>query len=546
MRTWRDSCLVPSCQSALLTDQCRDLCIYRNLTQVLKTPGKLKGKTPRVTRADDKSDRAVSYAICAPSIFLLTMPQPLTDIFSQNPQSALSPAQTTPFYQKVSKINVAVDPPQKSVPFTAHATKENVDSGYQGSTEDETDAVGDRHTNAMPARSASPPKGSHAPTNGVTPRRAIASPSHGPSQLDKDVIHNTNISPAIQAATIGARTETRSERVDQTPDLSRSDTVVKLVPSPTTAPFLDPSSTKTDTIAGLTTLPTYPTLPTSDLAPIQPRTSLLRRPILPRPIIDEDDEDWIPVQPKNDAPRPTIRSSYFDMDRLSGKSLAKPPSISPPRPDLTRTDQTLDTPARSPSQKKYPDGPLSASKAKIYSVLKSAKGKFATSAGASAQAKLDEAPPPDKTLDTDMSTMPGAFAADPSVEPETRPPTASVISGSLRSVRSALATNETQTKAGKATNAVNRTDKDLDKARDEERVKAAAQKAKADAVQQAASQKAQTTESSNAVSQQPLTAQKSQSRLAKPTPVAAPARPQNPVPVNIRVASQSQRVCRHS
>ena len=54
---------------------------------------------------------------------------------------------------------------------------------------------------------------------------------------------------------------------------------------------------------------------------------------------------------------------------------------------------TSTTPIGSPSSKRYVDGPLSASKSKLQSIMKTAKGLFSSSAGVSAQAKMDLLPP---------------------------------------------------------------------------------------------------------------------------------------------------------
>lgn len=58
-------------------------------------------------------------------------------------------------------------------------------------------------------------------------------------------------------------------------------------------------------------------------------------------------------------------------------------------PSLNSLAIESNTPAGSPSGKKHGEGPLSASKAKLMSVFKSAKGIFASSAGVSAQAKME-------------------------------------------------------------------------------------------------------------------------------------------------------------
>ena len=52
------------------------------------------------------------------------------------------------------------------------------------------------------------------------------------------------------------------------------------------------------------------------------------------------------------------------------------------------------TPVGSPSSKRYVDGPLNASKSKLQSIMKSARGLFSSSAGVSAQAKMETLSPP--------------------------------------------------------------------------------------------------------------------------------------------------------
>lgn len=57
---------------------------------------------------------------------------------------------------------------------------------------------------------------------------------------------------------------------------------------------------------------------------------------------------------------------------------------------------TSTTPFGSPLSKRYVDGPLSASKSKLQSVMKTAKSLFSSSAGVSAQAKMNLLSPPDE------------------------------------------------------------------------------------------------------------------------------------------------------
>ncbi|KAK4917775.1 hypothetical protein LTR28_013233, partial [Elasticomyces elasticus] len=67
----------------------------------------------------------------------------------------------------------------------------------------------------------------------------------------------------------------------------------------------------------------------------------------------------------------------------------KAASVSNPNLTAAAGELQSTTPAGSPMGKRYPDGPLSASKAKLYSVLNRAKGIFASSAGVSAEAKME-------------------------------------------------------------------------------------------------------------------------------------------------------------
>ena len=156
-------------------------------------------------------------------------------------------------------------------------------------------------------------------------------------------------------------------------------------------------------------------------------------------ITDEEDDDWIqPPQSQPTAPsRPQLSKSIsadvmedirgkqtvcghqFDVDRNEKATKGASPlrqgypsqpngfealtAVSdkepglPPRPsENTRmnsgnavvTDQST-TPNGSPSSKRYVDGPLSASKSKLQSIMKTARGLFSSSAGVSAQAKME-------------------------------------------------------------------------------------------------------------------------------------------------------------
>ncbi|KAI9710878.1 MAG: hypothetical protein M1812_007330 [Candelaria pacifica] len=100
-----------------------------NVTEIFKTPGKLRGKTPRTNRKRNPLEERA----------------PLTDVFAPSPKVTQSPSRSTPLYkQMVRSFQVAEDPStekQQSEANRVHATvpgKEYTDSGYHGS-QDEMD-----------------------------------------------------------------------------------------------------------------------------------------------------------------------------------------------------------------------------------------------------------------------------------------------------------------------------------------------------------------------------------------------------------------------
>lgn len=62
--------------------------------------------------------------------------------------------------------------------------------------------------------------------------------------------------------------------------------------------------------------------------------------------------------------------------------------------DIPAYGDTSTTPSGSPLSRRYVDGPLSASKSKLQSIMKTARGLFSSSAGVSAQAKMETLSPP--------------------------------------------------------------------------------------------------------------------------------------------------------
>jgi len=160
---------------------------------------------------------------------------------------------------------------------------------------------------------------------------------------------------------------------------------------------------------------------------------------------DDDDDDWIAPakgsERNTQSVRPMLTKSYTAeaMEQIHAKASiggletgvkpvqheSPPKHLSPSKramlglkkntsttelPSPTKAAMTIDPPQKPVSvsnpnppvesftsvgsPKRMADGPLSASKAKLYSVLRSAKGIFASSAGVSAQAKMEALSPP--------------------------------------------------------------------------------------------------------------------------------------------------------
>jgi len=177
-------------------------------------------------------------------------------------------------------------------------------------------------------------------------------------------------------------------------------------------------------------------MPMQQVEVILPTTPAVSAPLLPSAGQDDNDDDWIgPIKDQslsgseNRPPLEAIPSENISTKAASPRVISPPATLqeqpkpyhdivlpaletttypqlsnlsaTPPRspmqrkpvltayPSLSKFSVESVTPAGSPSARKNPDGPISASKAKFYSVLKSAKGMFASSAGLSAQARLE-------------------------------------------------------------------------------------------------------------------------------------------------------------
>ncbi|KAF2840233.1 hypothetical protein M501DRAFT_1002545 [Patellaria atrata CBS 101060] len=185
-------------------------------------------------------------------------------------------------------------------------------------------------------------------------------------------------------------------------------------------------------------------------------------------------------------------------------------AISVSNPNLASVLEST-TPVGSPAGKRYMDGPLSASKAKLYSVLKSAKGIFASSAGVSAQAKMEAMSPssrgkdlapgpslneifsPKRNQRPGLQTIPGGFP-DSHLDLRELPqlPTATGSPGKANEPRRTRSSSEREEKRKEQAEKERlRIQDDLEKARAKEAQKAAVQKSKAVSKDQTAAAAAQ-------------------------------------------------------
>ena len=365
-------------------------------------------------------------------------------------------------------------------------------------------------------------------------------------------------------------------------------------------------------------MPTYPSLPAhehrSTSGPSQENIAGDTQPLV------DDDDDWIaPILPSSRAasgvdtqklndqvsdpvsveeaqpafsgiPLPALRESpskYFMGHHKSNSTatLASPAKVAtapqranhqkntsvsnPNFPPGSGANTPVSNSVASPSKQKFAEAPISASKAKLYSVFKSAKGMFGSSAAASAQAKMNSLSSPHRPLsaatferpDPDMSKMPGGLYPDLG---QNRPATALPAAGGSRRTRSST---EHARKKDKESKDEQPAVDDLEKVRQQERQKAheKAEKDKATETARLEKEKLAAASRPGAASQQswrstadegsdidetgpsvpPKTGAaagklKAPGRLAKPSRLGS-IQPK-PAPVSIKVASGSQRL----
>lgn len=324
---------------------------------------------------------------------------------------------------------------------------------------------------------------------------------------------------------------------------------------------------------------------------------------------EDDDDSWIaPISANTAASRPSDKSTNTQllpelMPTSNNNEPAEPRPESPSKPKFghqksisttqlaspTKGAMTMDSPHKKASSvsnpnfshavghlqastpagspRRFPDGPLSASKAKLYSVLKSAKGMFASSANAGAQARTDALSPvranqQDGPVDTrqEMSRMPGGLYPDLPMAPKAAERPVPATESPVKEGRKTRSSTENERQKETAGSVRSRTVDGLEKAREKERKKAAEQKVEREKAERAEAarlekNRLERSESQRSVMKEqtlvdemPPPAAKSMlpaGKLRAPGRIARPAgqttQQTKPAPVSIRVASQSQR-----
>ena len=142
----------------------------------------------------------------------------------------------------------------------------------------------------------------------------------------------------------------------------------------------------------------------------QPQQSTSNRPLLPKSVsadvmegirgkqtIGCQDFDLPPNErqaTKEASPLRHVKSTRVNSPK-DARARSATESASPSKANARNAADMSTTPRGSPSSsKRYVDGPLSASKSKLQSIMKTARGLFSSSAGVSAQAKMETLSPP--------------------------------------------------------------------------------------------------------------------------------------------------------
>lgn len=106
-----------------------------DVTEIFKTPGKLRGKTPRTARKQNPLENRQVYRSMIKFRGRADFPKPLTDVFSTNARMGPSPSRGV----KPPDTVTSAAPTAVFSPIKPEASKANTDSGYHGMSEDEMD-----------------------------------------------------------------------------------------------------------------------------------------------------------------------------------------------------------------------------------------------------------------------------------------------------------------------------------------------------------------------------------------------------------------------
>jgi hypothetical protein len=198
------------------------------------------------------------------------------------------------------------------------------------------------------------------------------------------------------------------------------------------------------------------------------------------------------------------------------------------------------TPAGSP--RRHMDGPLSATKAKLYSALRSAKGIFASSAGVSAQAKMEALSPAPRSMQQrpgDPIFSPTQEYPEPALYPNlgdnSRVTSAeSAASNSTEGRRTRSSSEREQKKKTNEAKLQQKMAGNLEKAREKERLKAAAA---------AANMLSKSPSKEHVASQRPAAPSRTESERSKETDAdSADEMPPPPPPKSMLPTTQAQRL----
>ena len=115
-------------------------------------------------------------------------------------------------------------------------------------------------------------------------------------------------------------------------------------------------------------------------------SSSLEKTLAPRSTRDEN-------EPSRSPSGANLRSPLKGSETGQLKTVDKSALALNPAAEAENPSKTTNNPFGTPSSKRYADGPLSASKSKLQSIMKTARGLFTSSAGVSAQAKMETLSP---------------------------------------------------------------------------------------------------------------------------------------------------------